>query len=58
VQRDILSMVFEKEDLLIDDCGKDKAYNFYKYAGIATAGGGKGEHEKEDRPVNPRSNMP
>jgi NADH-quinone oxidoreductase subunit I len=58
VQRDILTMVFEKEDLLIDDCGKDREYNFYKHAGIATAGAGKGEHEKEDTPVNPKSNMP
>ena len=58
VQRDILTMVFEKEDLLVDNCGKDKEYNFYKYAGITTADGDKGEHEKEDKPVNPKSNLP
>ncbi len=58
VQRDILTMVFEKEDLLVAGCGKDGEYNFYKYAGVRTEWGAKGEHEKEDRPVNPRSNMP
>jgi NADH-quinone oxidoreductase subunit I len=58
IQRDILTLVFEKKDLLVDNCGKDEAYNFYKYAGITTAQGGKGEHEKEDKPVNVKSNMP
>ncbi len=58
VQRDILTLVFEKEDLLVDHCGKDPDYNFYRHAGVATDQGGKGEHEKEDKPVNVRSNMP
>jgi NADH-quinone oxidoreductase subunit I len=58
VQRDILTMVFEKEDLLVDHCGKDPEYNFYKYAGVATDAGGKGEHRRESAPVNVRSNMP
>jgi NADH-quinone oxidoreductase subunit I len=57
-RRDILSMVAEKEDLLVDHTGKDPNYNFYRYAGIVTAGGGKGEHIKENKPVNVRSNLP
>jgi NADH-quinone oxidoreductase subunit I len=58
VQRDVLTLVFEKEDLLVDNCGKDPGYNFYRHAGVTTDQGGKGEHEKEDKPVNVRSNMP
>jgi len=57
-ERDILTLVYEKEDLLVDNGGKDKEYNFYQYAGIVTAVGGKGEHEREDRPVNLKSNLP
>jgi NADH-quinone oxidoreductase subunit I len=57
-RRDILSLVYEKEDLLVDHCGKDKTYNFYQYAGIATDQNDKGSHEKEAPPVNVRSNMP
>jgi NADH-quinone oxidoreductase subunit I len=58
VRRRILDMVFEKEDLLVDHCGKDPDYNFYKYAGVATDVGAKGEHAKESAPVNVKSNMP
>ena len=58
VQREVLTLVFEKEDLLVESCGKDTDYNFYKYAGVNTSVGKKGEHEKEDKPVNFRSNMP
>ena len=58
IQRDIGTLVFEKKDLLVEGCGKDDAYNFYKYAGVATDQGAKGEHEKEDQPVNVKSNMP
>lgn len=57
-ERDILKLVYEKEDLLVDHCGKDRAYNFYRYAGVVTAEAGKGEHEREDEPVNPKSNLP
>ena len=55
---DILTLVFEKEDLLVDNCGKDKEYNFYKYAGIATDEAGKGDHIKEEKPVDIKTNMP
>ena len=58
VQRDILTMVFEKEDLLVDHCGKDKEYNFYKFAGVSTGERRKGEHVKENPPVNVKSNLP
>ncbi len=58
IRRDILTLVFEKEDLLVPGCGKDQDYNFYRYAGVATDRGDKGEHEKENQPVNPKSNMP
>jgi NADH-quinone oxidoreductase subunit I len=58
IQRDILKLVFEKEDLLVDGCGKDKTYNFYRWAGVATAAGGKGAHEREAPPVRVRSNLP
>jgi len=57
-EREILKLVYEKEDLLVNHGGKDPDYNFYKHAGIVTSVGGKGEHAGEDRPVNIRSNMP
>lgn len=57
-EKDILALVYEKKDLLVDHQGKDKEYNFYKYAGVATAVGKKGEHIKEERPVNIKSNLP
>ena len=57
-EKDILKLVYEKEDLLVDHGGKDKEYCFYKYAGIATDVGGKGEHIRENKPVNIKSNLP
>jgi NADH-quinone oxidoreductase subunit I len=57
-RRDILGFVYEKEDLLVNSCGKDTEYNFYRYAGVVSATGGKGEHLKEAPPVNVKSNMP
>lgn len=57
-ERDILQMVAEKEDLLVDHQGKDPDYNFYRYAGVATDVGAKGEHVKEEKPVKVRSNLP
>jgi NADH-quinone oxidoreductase subunit I len=58
IQREILTLVFEKQDLLVDNCGKDPSYNFYKYAGVTTDQGGKGEHANEAPPVNVKSNLP
>lgn len=57
-KREILSMVYEKEDLLVDHCGKDPEYNFYRHAGISTAKGDKGEHINESKPVRVKSNLP
>jgi len=57
-RRDILEMVFEKEDLLVDHCGKDPDYNFYRHAGVTSPQGDKGEHVQESAPVNYKSNMP
>ncbi len=57
-KKDILSFVYEKEDLLVDHQGKDKDYNFYRYAGVATSYGDKGEHIGEQKPVDVKSNMP
>jgi NADH-quinone oxidoreductase subunit I len=57
-EKDILKLVYEKEDLLVDHQGKDNEYNFYKYAGVVTGVGGKGEHIKEEEPVNVRNNLP
>lgn len=56
--REILSLVYEKKDLLVDHGGKDKEYNFYRYAGVVTGVGDKGTHIKEEEPVNIRSNLP
>jgi NADH-quinone oxidoreductase subunit I len=57
-KKDILSFVYEKEDLLVDHQGKDKEYNFYRYAGVLSKYGGKGEHIGEAKPVDIKSNMP
>ncbi|MGO9372666.1 MAG: NADH-quinone oxidoreductase subunit NuoI [Syntrophobacteraceae bacterium] len=57
-KKDILSFVYEKENLLVDHQGKDKDYNFYKYAGVVTNYGDKGEHIGEQKPVDVKSNMP
>lgn len=58
VQRDILKMVFEKQDLLVDHGGKDREYDFYQHAGIVTRQAGKGGHMGENLPVNVKSNLP
>ncbi len=57
-RRDILSLVYEKTDLLVDHCGKDKTYNFYRHAGVKTGQADKGAHIREASPVNVKSNMP
>jgi NADH-quinone oxidoreductase subunit I len=57
-RRDILTLVYEKEDLIVDHGGKDATYNFYRYAGVTSDVGGKGEHIAEEKPVNVKSNLP
>jgi len=56
-QYDILTLVAEKEDLLVDHGGKNNQYNYYRFAGILVDGD-KGEHIQEARPVNLKSNLP
>jgi len=56
-QYDILTLVAEKEDLLVDHGGKNHDYNFYRYAGVIAVGG-KGDHLQEAKPVDRQSNMP
>lgn len=52
------SLVYEKEDLLINGTGKYPGYNYYKVAGLAIGGKGKGEAQKEAPPVDVRGLMP
>ena len=52
------NMVYEKEDLLISGEGKYPGYNFYRVAGLAVGGKGKGEGIEELPPVDVRSLMP
>jgi NADH-quinone oxidoreductase subunit I len=55
-QYDLLTLVAEKENLLVDHGGKDEQYNYYQYAGV-TMEGTKGSHMKEAQPVNLKSNF-
>ncbi|MCG3197176.1 MAG: NADH-quinone oxidoreductase subunit NuoI [Candidatus Omnitrophica bacterium] len=52
------NLVYEKEDLLISGPGKYPGYNFYRVAGLAIKGKGKGEAECEEPPVDPHSLLP
>lgn len=54
----VLDMVYEKEDLLVNHQGKDRDYNYYEVAGIATGVAGRGEHFREEEPVDVTSNLP
>ena len=55
--RDVLKLVYEKEDLLIEDGGKDTTYNFYEHSGIGIVHG-RGGNEDESGPVDPKSLLP
>ncbi len=54
---DVLTLVAEKEDLLVNHGGKDREYNFYRHAGV-TAIGEKGTHINEEKPIDLKSNLP
>jgi NADH-quinone oxidoreductase subunit I len=56
-EKDILTLVYEKEDLLVAHSGKDKKYNFYSQAGVISKAFGKGDHENETAPVDVKTNM-
>jgi NADH-quinone oxidoreductase subunit I len=52
------SLVYEKEDLLINGPGKYPGYNFYRVAGVAISGKDKGQADNERPPVDVRSLLP
>lgn len=52
------NMVYEKEDLLIAGEGKYHGYNFYRVAGLAIGGKGKGESINEEPPADIRTLLP
>ncbi len=52
------SLVYEKEDLLISGPGKYPEYNFYRHAGLAIKGKGKGEAIDELPPVDVKDLLP
>ena len=56
-KRDIMSLVYEKEELLIDGCGKDPEYNFYCHAGIGVVNP-RGGNPDEELPVDVRGLLP
>ena len=52
------NMVYEKEDLLISGPGKRHTHDFYRVAGLAIGGKGKGEAENEAPPADVRDLLP
>ena len=56
-KRDIMDLVYEKEDLLIDGCGKSPDYNYYRHAGIGVAQP-RGAGAEEKPPVDVRGLLP
>jgi NADH-quinone oxidoreductase subunit I len=56
-KRDIMELVYEKEDLLVDHGGKEPEYNFYRHAGIGVAQP-RGEGAEENQPVDVKGLMP
>ena len=55
--RDIMELVYEKEDLLIEGCGKSADYNFYHHAGIGVTQP-RGHGLEENVPVDVRGLLP
>ena len=55
--RNPLETVWEKEELLVDHCGQEPGYNFYRHAGIGVAAA-RGENPGEDKPVDVKDLMP
>lgn len=56
-KRDIMELVYEKEDLLVNHGGKDPDYNFYRHAGIGIAQP-RGTGAQEKPPVDVRGLLP
>ena len=57
-EHDRRDLVYEKEDLLISGPGKYPDYNFYRQAGLAIKGKGKGEGANEDPPADRHDLLP
>jgi NADH-quinone oxidoreductase subunit I len=57
-ERDRGKLVYEKDDLLISGVGKYADYSFYRRAGVAIAGKGKGEGADEKPPIDVRDLLP
>ena len=55
--RNPLETVWEKEDLLVDHCGQEPDYNFYRQAGIGVAAA-RGENPGEDKSVDVKDLLP
>ncbi len=55
--RNPLETVWEKEQLLVDHCGREPEYNFYRQAGIGVAAA-RGENPGEDKPVDVKDLLP
>jgi NADH-quinone oxidoreductase subunit I len=55
--REPLKLVYEKEDLLVDHCGQNEEYNFYRQAGIGVAAP-RGENPSESAPVDVKDLLP
>ncbi len=55
--RNPLETVWEKDALLVDHCGQEPDYNFYRHAGIGVAAA-RGENPGEDKPVDVKDLMP
>jgi NADH-quinone oxidoreductase subunit I len=52
------NLIYEKEDLMIAGPGKYPDYNFWRVAGVAIGGKGKGQAEHEAPPTDLHSLMP
>ena len=55
-KRDIMELVYEKEDLLIDGPGKDPDYDFYRVAGVTVPG--KDAGPGASAPIDPQGLLP
>lgn len=55
--RNIMDLVYEKEDLLVDHCGKNPEYSFYRHTGIGVTQP-RGSGSDENPPVDMRGLMP
>ena len=57
-ERERKSLLYQKEDLLIEGTGKHPYYNFYRHSGVPIEGKPIGSADHEAPPVDPNSNLP